>query len=179
MYDGVGGVRDHIFKLKHYFNKENEMKVELNEKILKWLILESLLTSFDGEMTNKGGRQSMKNVCIWVMEAKFDHQSNQRLRRVLWNPWQSNGKLRNMKNRSFEVLFHKQIQNARSKRCQDRGSAPHVLLGNPDGVAPDSLTATGHFTSRIPCADILHPDISQPDGEEDVSTSPDRHIRTF
>ncbi|RVX07672.1 hypothetical protein CK203_021883 [Vitis vinifera] len=48
MYDGVGGVRDHIIKLKHYFNKENEMKVELNEKFLKWLILESLLTSFDG-----------------------------------------------------------------------------------------------------------------------------------
>ena len=36
-----------------------------------------------------------------------------RLRRVIWNPWQSNGKLRNMKNRSFEVLCHKQIRNAR------------------------------------------------------------------
>ncbi|KAJ9675850.1 hypothetical protein PVL29_024684 [Vitis rotundifolia] len=30
MYDEVGGVRDHIIKLKHYFNKANEMKVELN-----------------------------------------------------------------------------------------------------------------------------------------------------
>ena len=37
----------------------------------------------------------------------------QRLRRVIWNPWQSNGKLRNMKNKSFEVLCHKQIRNAR------------------------------------------------------------------
>ena len=36
-----------------------------------------------------------------------------RLRRVIWNPWQSNGKLRNMKNQSFEVLCHKQIRNAR------------------------------------------------------------------
>ena len=36
-----------------------------------------------------------------------------RLRRVIWNPWKSNGKLRNMKNQSFEVLFHKQIRNAR------------------------------------------------------------------
>ncbi|KAL6321051.1 hypothetical protein AAG906_012035 [Vitis piasezkii] len=36
-----------------------------------------------------------------------------RLRRVIWNPWKSNGKLRNMKNRSFEVLCHKQIRNAR------------------------------------------------------------------
>ncbi|RVW20099.1 hypothetical protein CK203_113221 [Vitis vinifera] len=44
----------------------------------------------------------------------FDHQSNPRMRRVLWNPWQSNGKLKNMKNRSFEVLCHKQNQNARS-----------------------------------------------------------------
>ena len=47
MYYGVGGVRDHIIKLKHYFNKANEMKVELSEKFLKWLILESLPTSFD------------------------------------------------------------------------------------------------------------------------------------
>ncbi|KAJ9688360.1 hypothetical protein PVL29_014180 [Vitis rotundifolia] len=47
MYDGLSGVRDHIIKLKHYFNKANEMKVELSEKLLKWLILESFLTSFD------------------------------------------------------------------------------------------------------------------------------------
>ncbi|XP_010662838.1 uncharacterized protein LOC104882235 [Vitis vinifera] len=47
MYDGVGGVRDHIIKLKHHFNKANEMKVELSEKFLNWLILESLPTSFD------------------------------------------------------------------------------------------------------------------------------------
>ena len=36
-----------------------------------------------------------------------------RLRRVIWNPWKSNGKLRNMKNRSFKVLCHKQIWNVR------------------------------------------------------------------
>ncbi|KAL6340089.1 hypothetical protein AAG906_038924 [Vitis piasezkii] len=47
MYDGVGKVKDHIIKLKHYFNKANEMKVELSEKCLKWLILESFPTSFD------------------------------------------------------------------------------------------------------------------------------------
>ncbi|RVW73223.1 Retrovirus-related Pol polyprotein from transposon TNT 1-94 [Vitis vinifera] len=47
VYDGVSGVRDHIIKLRHYFNKANEMKVELGEKFLKWLILESLLVSFD------------------------------------------------------------------------------------------------------------------------------------
>ena len=47
VHDGVGGVRDHIIKLKHYFNKANEMKVELSEKCLKWLILESFPTSFD------------------------------------------------------------------------------------------------------------------------------------
>ncbi|WKA03945.1 hypothetical protein VitviT2T_022019 [Vitis vinifera] len=47
MYDGVSGVRDHIIKLKHYFNKANEMKMELSDKFLKWLILESLPTSFD------------------------------------------------------------------------------------------------------------------------------------
>ncbi|KAL6337954.1 hypothetical protein AAG906_005918 [Vitis piasezkii] len=36
-----------------------------------------------------------------------------RLRRVIWNPWQSNGKLKNMKNQSFKVLCHKEIRNAR------------------------------------------------------------------
>ena len=47
VYYGIGGVKDHIIKLKHYFNKANELKVELSEKFLKWLILESLPTSFD------------------------------------------------------------------------------------------------------------------------------------
>ena len=47
VYDGFSGVRDHIIKLRHYFNKANEMKVELGEKFLKWLILESLPASFD------------------------------------------------------------------------------------------------------------------------------------
>ncbi|RVW87068.1 hypothetical protein CK203_048329 [Vitis vinifera] len=45
--DKPSGVKDHIIKLKHYFNKANEMKVELGEKFLKWLIPESLPTSFD------------------------------------------------------------------------------------------------------------------------------------
>ena len=47
MYNGVSGVRDHIIKLKRYFNKANVMKVELSEKFLIWLLLESLPTSFD------------------------------------------------------------------------------------------------------------------------------------
>ncbi|RVX00374.1 hypothetical protein CK203_024610 [Vitis vinifera] len=46
-FSRICGVRDHIIKLKHYFNKANEMKVELSEKFLKWLILESLPASFD------------------------------------------------------------------------------------------------------------------------------------
>ncbi|RVW45264.1 hypothetical protein CK203_110163 [Vitis vinifera] len=35
VYDAVDGVRDHIIKLKHYFNKANEMKMELSKKFLK------------------------------------------------------------------------------------------------------------------------------------------------
>ncbi|RVW33031.1 hypothetical protein CK203_101234 [Vitis vinifera] len=64
---------------------------------------------------------------LHVTQELFDHQSNLRLRRVLWNPWQSNGKLRNMKNRSFEVLCHKQNQNARSmgrlSECRSKACA--------------------------------------------------------
>ena len=47
VYDGVSGISDHIIKLKNYFNKANEMKVEISEKFLKWSILESLSNSFD------------------------------------------------------------------------------------------------------------------------------------
>nr|CAN64282.1 hypothetical protein VITISV_036802 [Vitis vinifera] len=54
----------------------------------------------------------------------FDRQSNMRLRRVIWNPWQSNGKLRNMKSRSFEVLCHKKIQNARKYTRTGRPDTP-------------------------------------------------------
>ena len=87
-------------------------------------------------------------------------------------------------------------------------SAPHVLLGNPDGVDPDSHvhsvspgrgvptpctrkrsplwhssfhpgrnSVRQHFTSGIPSADISHPALDIRMGEEDVSTSPIKHIR--
>ena len=49
-----------------------------------------------------------------------------RLRRVIWNPWQSNGKLRNMKNQSFEVLYYKQIQNAR-RGSKEKSVMKHFL----------------------------------------------------
>ena len=49
-----------------------------------------------------------------------------RLRRVTWNPWQSNGKLRNMKNQSFEVLCHKQIRNAR-RESKEKSAMKHFL----------------------------------------------------
>ncbi|RVX03782.1 Pol polyprotein [Vitis vinifera] len=78
----------------------------------------------------------MSPYCLVITTQKlFDHQSNPRLRRVLWNPWQSNGKLRNMKNRSFEVLCHKQIL-------------------NPDGVAPDRVAH--HISSWGIRMELLH-----------------------
>ncbi|KAL6310775.1 hypothetical protein AAG906_007419 [Vitis piasezkii] len=54
--------------------------------------------------------------------------TNPRLRRVIWNPWQSNGKLRNMKNRSFEVLCHKQIRNAR-RGSKEKSAMKKILHG--------------------------------------------------
>ena len=51
---------------------------------------------------------------------------------------------------------------------------PHVLWRNPDGVDPDRLAAQishtwmgnldGVALDSMACPDILHPDISQPDG---------------
>ena len=49
-----------------------------------------------------------------------------RLRRVTWNPWKSNGKLRNMKNQSFEVLYHEQIRNAR-RGNKEKSAMKHFL----------------------------------------------------
>nr|CAN61877.1 hypothetical protein VITISV_015072 [Vitis vinifera] len=40
---------------------------------------------------------------LHLMTQLFDHQSNPRLRRVIWNPWQSNGKLKFMKNQALEL----------------------------------------------------------------------------
>ncbi|RVW78426.1 hypothetical protein CK203_051430 [Vitis vinifera] len=47
----------------------------------------------------------------------FDHQSNPRLRRVLWNPWKSNGKLINMKNQALK--FHSPLPKS-FKVCKER-----------------------------------------------------------
>ncbi|RVW24965.1 hypothetical protein CK203_117541 [Vitis vinifera] len=73
----------------------------------------------------------MDNVA--VVNGRGKMTSNPRLRRVLWNPWQSNGRLRNMNNRSFEVLCHKQIRNAR------RGSkekSPRSILDDSHELQP-------------------------------------------
>ena len=46
-YDGVSGVREHIMKLVHYYNKLKSLKVELGESYLIWQVLESLPPQFD------------------------------------------------------------------------------------------------------------------------------------
>nr|CAN71928.1 hypothetical protein VITISV_020876 [Vitis vinifera] len=89
------------------FNEEETQKVAKEEP--PKLILKPLPIELKYAYLEKDKRI----VYLKSLENLFDHQSNPRLRRVLWNPWQSNGKLRNMKNRSFEVLCHKQIRNAR------------------------------------------------------------------
>ncbi|XP_058742509.1 uncharacterized protein LOC131615004 [Vicia villosa] len=46
-YDGVSGVREHIMKLTHYYNKLKTLKVEIGESTLIWRVLESLPPQFD------------------------------------------------------------------------------------------------------------------------------------
>jgi len=50
-YDGVSGVREHIMKLTHFFNKLRKMKVELAYSFLVWQVLESLPSLFDALKT--------------------------------------------------------------------------------------------------------------------------------
>ncbi|CAJ2662216.1 unnamed protein product [Trifolium pratense] len=47
LYDGVSGVREHIMKMIHYYNKLKELKVEIGEDTLIWRVLQSLPPQFD------------------------------------------------------------------------------------------------------------------------------------
>ncbi|KAJ1387717.1 gag-polypeptide of LTR copia-type, partial [Sesbania bispinosa] len=46
-YDGVSGVREHMMKLVHYYNKLKSLKVELGDSYLIWQVMESLPSQFD------------------------------------------------------------------------------------------------------------------------------------
>ena len=83
-----------------------------------------------------------------------------RLRRVIWNSWQSNGKLRNMKNQSFEVLFHKQIWNAR------RGSREKSTMKQ---FLDDSNFSHFWSTSRSPFSTLCIPFQSSRSQESNAS----------
>jgi len=50
-YDGASGVREHIMKLTHSFNKLRQIKVELANSFLVWQVLESLPSQFDALKT--------------------------------------------------------------------------------------------------------------------------------
>lgn len=46
-YDGVSGVREHIMKLVHYFNKLKSMKVDMDDSYLIWMVLEYLPSQYE------------------------------------------------------------------------------------------------------------------------------------
>jgi len=46
-YDGVSGVREHMMKLVHYYNKLKSLKVDLGDSYLIWQVMESLPSQFD------------------------------------------------------------------------------------------------------------------------------------
>jgi hypothetical protein len=56
-YDGVSGVREHIMKLSHLFNKLRQMKVELVDSFLVWQVLESLPSQFDALKTTYNAKR--------------------------------------------------------------------------------------------------------------------------
>ncbi|RVW76984.1 Transposon Ty3-I Gag-Pol polyprotein [Vitis vinifera] len=98
----------------------------------------------------------------------FYHQSNLRLRRVLWNPWQSNGKLINMKNEALKsfAISKSGMQGAKCPtgrpdtpsdgggRSSDRGAATYPF----GGIRMELIQIAWqhrHFTSGIPSTDIF------------------------
>jgi len=56
-YDRVSGVREHIMKLSHLFNKLRQMKVELVDSFLVWQVLESLPSQFDALKTTYNAKR--------------------------------------------------------------------------------------------------------------------------
>jgi hypothetical protein len=57
-YDGTSGVREHIMKLIHYYNKLKELKVEIGDNTLIWRVLESLPSQFDVMRTSYNTQKS-------------------------------------------------------------------------------------------------------------------------
>nr|CAN71880.1 hypothetical protein VITISV_017381 [Vitis vinifera] len=94
---------------------------------------------------------------------------NPRLRRVLWNPWQGNGKLRNIKNRSFEVLCHKHIRNSvrtHHRRAAERGlwhSSFHPDVSHPESARPTFYLIQMYHSRHSARPTFYHPDVSHPE----------------
>jgi hypothetical protein len=61
-YDGVSGVREHIMKLTHFFNKLRQMKVELADSFLVLQVLESLPSQFDALKTTYNAHRDEWNL---------------------------------------------------------------------------------------------------------------------
>nr|CAN70032.1 hypothetical protein VITISV_029981 [Vitis vinifera] len=81
----------------------------------------------------------------------FDHQSNPRLRRVIWNPWQSNGKLKFMKNQALELHspLPKSFKVKDHLEWQVLGERYEPLQGAPAGHE-SAETPIGHESRRLP-----------------------------
>ncbi|KAK9267878.1 hypothetical protein L1049_010315 [Liquidambar formosana] len=56
-YDGASGVREHIMKLTHFFNKLRDMKVELVDSFLVWQGHKSLPSQFDALKTTDNAQK--------------------------------------------------------------------------------------------------------------------------
>ncbi|KAL6315644.1 hypothetical protein AAG906_003748 [Vitis piasezkii] len=86
-----------------------------------------------------------------------------RLRRVIWNPWKSNGKLRNIKNQSFEVLCHKKIRTfLMTVMSATFGALSEVQLMHAISIASRSLQAKGRILHSVAKSPFCCEMISQP-----------------
>ena len=75
MYDGVSGVREHILKLVHYYNKLKAMNVDLGDSFLIWRALESLPAEFDVLKTSyntQKGEWTINELISIVTQAEED-----------------------------------------------------------------------------------------------------------
>ncbi|RVW98926.1 Transposon Ty3-I Gag-Pol polyprotein [Vitis vinifera] len=120
-------IRPHIKEIHSVVHTDREIELQhlFHQLQLKEITDDGVIVDpiemIDGVVPHDEFRDEMDMMTL------FDHQSNMRLRRVIWNPWKSNGKLRNMKNQSFEVLCHKQIRNAR-RGSKEKSAMKHFLM---------------------------------------------------
>ncbi|KAF7123519.1 hypothetical protein RHSIM_Rhsim12G0088900 [Rhododendron simsii] len=135
-YDGSSGVREHIMKRTHYYNKLKDMKVELAEDFLVWTVLESLPTEFDGLKSAYNAQKGKWNLngmtaIVTQEEARFNETKRAKFESafVVTNDSGSH----NNKNFKSEYNSNKSYPNRKHGKSTHQATPPSLVEPKTDG----------------------------------------------